>query len=200
MDEFRDSRVPPKLRRQVFDLCDGIDLCMNREPRMGIPALILLYAGIDGMAWVSIPDDRDEVTGDDFQDWTRSYLLPDSGLDCDEADLWAARCGLVHSQIMDSRIARQGRARHIWYHVGPGNRSFIPIHETSKQLPATISLGQLVAAFRRGTERFFERIERDSELRARVWQRAHRYFDEVRVLGSTGGSGVSVETVPSIYG
>ena len=200
MDEFRDSWVPPKLRRQVFDLCDSIDLCMNRDPRMGIPALILLYAGIDGMAWVSIPEDRDDVTGADFQEWTRSYLLPGSGLDCDEADLWAARCGLVHSQIMDSRTARQGKARHIWYHVGPGNRYFIPIHQHSKQLPATIGLDQLVAAFRRGTERFFERIEQDPELRTRIWRRAQRYFDEVRVIGNADRPGVSVETIPTIYG
>jgi hypothetical protein len=112
-DPYRDSHVHPKLRRQVIDLWNGIDLCLSQAPRMAVPALVLLYAGIDGMAWVSIADDRDDVTEDDFRAWTNSYLLPDAGLECDDSDLWAARCGLVHSQIVDSRRARKGAARHL---------------------------------------------------------------------------------------
>lgn len=180
-DRNRDSPVHPKLRRQVFDLHEGIDLCLMQEPRLGIPALVLLYAGIDGLAWVAIADDRQDVIGADFRAWTKSYLLPDSGLDCDEVDLWAARCGLLHAQIMDSRLARQGQARHIWYHVGPDNRFLIPIQQSSQQLPVTVSLELLAAAFRRATERFFARIEEDRDLEKRVWSRAGLYFDEVRM-------------------
>ena len=166
---------------------------------MGIPALVLLYWAIDGMAWVSVSGDRHDVNSTDFKTWVESYLLPDSHLDCDADDLWAARCGVVHSQIMDSRKAREGRARHIWYHIGPGNRYFIPIHEVSKQQPLTISIDVFVAAFRQATKRFFEAIERDSEIEKRVWPRAQRDFDEVRVFGRPGEAGLSVHTIPTFY-
>jgi hypothetical protein len=126
--------------------------------------------------------------------------LSDSGLDCDEVDLWAARCGLLHAQIMDSRHARQGKARHVWYHIGPGNRYFVPIHEASKQAPVTISIDVLVAAFRRATDRFFEAIEGDHSLEKQVWPRAERYFDEVRVYAGPGEHRWSMETIPTIYG
>jgi hypothetical protein len=178
--DHSDSHVHPKLRKQVRDLCTTVEWCLAQNPRLPIPALILVYSGIDGMAWLTMPDGHEDVRGADFQAWVKEYLLPDAGLACDEADLWAARCGLVHAQIMDSQSARHDRARHIWYHVGPGNQLLIPIHEVSRELPVTISVETFVAAFRSATERFFERIEQDGGLERRVSARASRYFDEVK--------------------
>jgi len=198
-DKYRDSHVPPKLRRQAIDLCTGITGCLAQTPRLGLPALILLYAGIDGMAWSSLPEGRDNVTGEDFQRWAKTYLLPDSGLECTEADLWAARCGLVHSQIMDSKFARKGGARHLWYHLGPGNLFLIPIGEQSKALPVTISIDQLFAVFRRGIERFFEQIENDAALEEIVFSRERRYYDEVRCIGKPGQDGSEVQTIPTVF-
>jgi hypothetical protein len=197
---FRDSHVPPLLRRQVYDLCAAIQTSLNQVPRLAIPALILLYAGIDGMAWVSVTDGRLDVEGRDFQTWAKIYLLPGSGLDCDEADLWAARCGLVHAQIMDSRSARQGHARHIWYYVGPGNCYLIPIGEKGQKSPVTLDIDVLVDAFVRATRRFFDAIETDRELERVVWPRAARYYDEMQVFGRPGDEGSWVATIPPDFG
>ena len=198
-DAHRESHVPPKLRAQVYDLCNAIGACLDQSPRLAIPALVLVYAAIDGMAWVSIADGRDDVNGLDFQAWAKSYLLPDSGLDCDEADLWAARCGLVHGQVMDSRIARAGKARHVWYYVGPGNRYLMPLHEQSREMPTTLHIDVLVVAFHRAIDRFFDAIEREPELQRVVWARVNRYFDDVRAHGRPGGEGSWVETVPAVF-
>src|SRR5437773_3688345 len=115
---FQDSHVHPKLRAQLYDILNGIGACLDHH--FAIPALMLIYSGIDGMAYVSLPDNRPDVQRPDFEAWTTTYLLPDSGLPCTAVDLYAARCGLVHSQNVDSRLARQGSARHLWYHLrGP---------------------------------------------------------------------------------
>ena len=168
---------------------------------MAIPALIQLYAGIDGMAWVSIADGRPDVTGEDFRAWTTTYFLPDAGLDCNEHDLWAARCALVHTQTIDSRHAREGKARHIWYYVGPGNRFLIPVHPGFRQQqPITVHIDALASAFRRATERFFGAIEADPALEKQIWPRAQQYYDEVRAHGKPGNDNSWVETIPTIYG
>lgn len=198
-DNFRDSKVHPKLRRQVWDLDVAIDLLLQQEPRFAIPALILLYAGIDAMAWVAISDGRMDVQGADFKLWTETYLLPDSNLECTTDDLWAARCGMVHAQLMDSRHARQDKARHFWYYVGPKNRYLIPMSEGGQKKPLTLHIDVLVQAFKLSTKRFFDAIENDPALRALVWPRAERYYDEVSVHGEPGTEGSWVQTIPTVY-
>jgi hypothetical protein len=50
---FQDSHVHPKLRGQVYDVLSGIGACLDQH--LAIPALMLIYSGIDGMAYVSRP-------------------------------------------------------------------------------------------------------------------------------------------------
>lgn len=198
-DNFRDSRVHPKLRRQVWDLDVAVDLCLQQQPRFALPALVLMYAGIDAMAWVSMPDDRSEGQGQDYRRWVDQFLLPDSGLTCNADDLWAARCGVVHAQIMDSKHAQKNRARHFWYYVGPQNRYLIPMNEGNQKNPMTIPVDHLVGAFKAGTARFFDAIEKDDALRHTTWARANRYYDECAVFGVPGEEGSWVQTIPTVY-
>src|SRR5207247_2169862 len=138
---FDDSHVPPKLRGQVYDILNAIALCL--ENRLAIPALMMIYAGIDGMAFVSLAEDRPDVHARDFKEWTNAYLLPDSNLPCSAEDLYAARCGLVHSQQVDSRLAREGKARHLWYLIGPGPTCLIPFHGRSHARPVIVEIARL---------------------------------------------------------
>src|SRR5688500_3617536 len=104
-----------------------------------------IYAGIDGMANGSLPEDRHEVQRVDFEAWATTYLLPDSHLPCTVAHVCAARCGLVHSHNVDSRLARQGHARHLWYHV----RSpvcLIPVHGDRQSGAVVVDLLQLASS------------------------------------------------------
>ena len=70
------------------------DFCFREE--LFTESLVLLYAGIDALAWLALPSG--DVNGSDFVKWVNTYLLPDSGLQCTAEDIWAARCGLLHSE------------------------------------------------------------------------------------------------------
>lgn len=65
-----------------------------REAGHHVAALMLTYAAIDQMSWLSIPGDMS--SGKDFKTWVKKYMLGNSNLVCSEDDLWAARNGLLH--------------------------------------------------------------------------------------------------------
>jgi hypothetical protein len=80
------------------------------------PTLLLLYAAIDTMAWLSVPEE--ESTGRDFQTWVDKYMLGVNRAllpDVTAVDLWGARCGLLHTGAPESRDFRKGNARKIFY-------------------------------------------------------------------------------------
>ena len=89
----------------------AIDLCLSNHLRM--PALILIYSGIDIMAALGRPRDKDEATRSDFIEWCDSFMLNGSELSCTAIDLYAARCGIVHTYTMNSRLSKQGKAKEI---------------------------------------------------------------------------------------
>jgi hypothetical protein len=80
------------------------------------PTLVLLYAAIDTMTWLSVP--QEESSGQDFQRWVDKYMLgPNRALlpNVTAVDLWGARCGLLHTAAPESRDFRKGNARKIFY-------------------------------------------------------------------------------------
>src|SRR5665648_561516 len=106
---------------KVFNNCckniiESISLCIKNK--YFIPGLSLIYSGIDIMAWFNLPITQQDVTGKDFKKWTGKYLLPNSNLECNASDLWAARCGIVHTSSFKSKLSREGKAREIYYAWG----------------------------------------------------------------------------------
>lgn len=71
----------------------AIDLCIENKLRM--PALILVYSGIDIFAALNRPIEKNEATREDFKRWCDRYLLSKNELPCSAIDLYAARCGVV---------------------------------------------------------------------------------------------------------
>jgi len=95
----------------------AIRLCLDNK--LCVPALTLIYATVDQMAYLNMPPGRSQVGADDFKEWCRTYLLPNStDLPCTEADLWGARCGVVHAHSPESKRSREGKAREIFYAWG----------------------------------------------------------------------------------
>lgn len=79
-------------------------------------ALMLTYAGIDQMAWLS---SSNEITGGkEFETWVEEYINPVVNLGCSPKDLWAARCGLIHTGAPESRDFYKSDAKKIYYYTG----------------------------------------------------------------------------------
>ena len=80
-------------------------------------ALLLIYAGMDTMAFISMPDAQEDVKGTDFIGWADHFLDLDGRVTGEE--LYAARCALLHTYSTESRRTRSGTGvRQIGYFAG----------------------------------------------------------------------------------
>ncbi|MBH3289511.1 hypothetical protein I5N29_03610 [Serratia marcescens] len=78
--------------------------------------LILLYSWLDRMAWLSV--EAEASNGNDFKNWVNKYLLKDKNFPCNADDLWAARCGVLHTGAAEANDTRSGKAKVIYYYGG----------------------------------------------------------------------------------
>lgn len=79
-------------------------------------ALMLTFAGIDQMAWLSVSSQ--ESSGADFKVWAEKYIKPSQNLGCSVDDLWAARNALLHTATAESRDTAKGKAKKVYYTTG----------------------------------------------------------------------------------
>jgi len=91
------------------------------------PCLVLIYCGIDTMAYLDMPIDQDEVRPKDFIQWAGRYLSPKLSSGATQItgeELYSARCAVVHTYTVESRGTKSGSARKIGYMIG-GKRSLV---------------------------------------------------------------------------
>ena len=162
-------------------LITAIDLCF--EKRLIAPTLALLYSGIDTMAWLGLPDNQEDVKGEDFIRWTDRYLLPDSGIGCSALDLYSSRCGIVHSMTGESRIIRRGEARRVFFAWGNHRADDLQkILDRIGQPILAVQVDTLVRVFRIAVDRFVEASEQDPDLDRRVGLRHDKIFTNMQAL------------------
>ncbi|MEX2181392.1 MAG: hypothetical protein WD771_05075 [Gemmatimonadaceae bacterium] len=148
--------------------------------------LVVLYSTIDAAAWLSVEHGGD-VTKKDFVRWVDEYLLPQSGLDCSALDLYAARCGVLHSFSAYSALQRKGKARPISYALGSGSlpalRRLIAVSDEKEAV--AVQLEDLANAVVRGWERFHASIESNPRTLQRLTVRGGMLFS---LVGQTAGT------------
>jgi len=115
-------------------------------------AVILIYAGIDAMAFLNMPGNQEDVESCDFIEWVDKYIKFPCKEQLTGNDLYGARCGMLHSYSAFSRMSRNGECRNIGYmdHSVPEIR-FNP--EISKSL-VLVSIEGLAKAFFEGLDKF----------------------------------------------
>jgi hypothetical protein len=114
--------------------------------------IILIYSGMDTMAYLDLPAGRDEVTRDDFIRWAERYIRFPCKEQLTGADLYGARCAMLHVYGVSSRLSRAGKCRQIGYmdHSVPEIRYNPSI---SKDL-VLVSVAALKDAFFKGIDAF----------------------------------------------
>ena len=163
----------------VDQLLKAIDLCL--QGKLYIPGLLLIYAGFDGMAWLERPQGQYDVKQADFVKWVENYLLPNSELKCSSVDLYAARCGLLHTGTATSSRTRSGHARKMFYTIGEKGEALFQLTLNDKKLPVFVEVHKLADALVSGIARFQEQIKADASLAELVYTRARDYFSEVQM-------------------
>jgi hypothetical protein len=125
-----------------------------------LPCLTLLYAGIDVIASL---ETNGKANSEGFKKWVATYLLKDGSFRCSALDLYAARCGVVHTFTAESDLSDSGKARTIAYVLGnadidrlePALKLFSGIDEVH------INVSHFVTAFKRAIDVY--RVEVETE-------------------------------------
>ncbi len=135
--------------------------------------LILIYAGIDAMATLNMPEGQNEVKRKDFIEWVDKYLHIPGDVQLTGIDFYGARCGLLHSYGVQSRLSAQGEAREIDYWDSP----LLPaVAITKREKPLLfINILALKKAFFDGVDTFLVSVLSD-EKKAKLIQTRMKKF------------------------
>jgi hypothetical protein len=171
-----DSSDSDALEKNLYFIIKSIELCLNAK--LQISSLVLLYSGIDIMAWLNRPVSKEFVNKEDFIRWVDDYLLPNSNIKYEAIDLYAARCAIIHSYSFSSRLSEEGKAKEIYYAWGKANVKSLrnDIDSRSKKSAIVIHINDFLEAFKEGVEKFKLSIKSDKEKEKIVCGRANKYF------------------------
>jgi hypothetical protein len=151
------------------------------DPDPTLAGLILLYASMDMISSLTRPLTQDDTCKKIFKGWVDDYMLPNSGLKCNASDIYAARCGVLHTLSTSSQHSRSNKARRLEYVDNPTQvqRCQQSVDSTETNI-VVVPLPMLLNAFYRGIIRFAEAAQQDEDLLARV----SHHFKSVLAIGS----------------
>lgn len=162
------------LRQNLVQLVEAVDLCFERKFIM--PTLALVYSGIDILGWLDGSDS--ESVRDRFTRWVDKYLLPAKPLGCTALDLYAARCGIVHTFTTDSDLALKGRADRVTYASGTSRADTWQRAMTMMGMRGwvVIKAEDLIGVFKLGLAKFLDEIAQDQVRAQNVYARAGKFL------------------------
>jgi hypothetical protein len=77
--------------------------------------ILLIFAAVDAMAYLNMPASQSDVVRRDFIDWTDRYLRFSGHTQLSGTDLYGARCGMLHTYTLQSKMSREGKCRMLMY-------------------------------------------------------------------------------------
>src|SRR5260370_41504436 len=110
MPTFEDDPILNSIQNGIKD-----DIEFNLSHKRFTVAVILIYSGIDGMAFLDMPVGQDDVTGADFVKWADRYVCVRWNGKVTGADFYGARCAMLHTYGVASKKSRQRKCRMIGY-------------------------------------------------------------------------------------
>ncbi len=153
----------------------AIQLCLSNHLRM--PALVLIYCGIDFMGFLARAPTSQKINKNDFIHWAESNMDCQKKLGVSGLDLYAARCGMVHNYTSDSTLSKKGKASRIVY--AWGNADIVEPTQFLQSLghpEKFIKIEALFDAFTHGIDVFGEELTRDREFTSLVLERSRKLF------------------------
>lgn len=98
-----------------------------------VSAVSLMFTTMDALAALTRPPHEPDTSKHVFVEWVSRYLAPETKLGCTALDLYAARCGVLHSYSAESKLGREGRVRRLIYEweCGPAADASAPLPENT---------------------------------------------------------------------
>ncbi len=150
---------------QTFEQIEGFFLSTTEaistlyEKNLLPHSLVVIYSTIDICGLLDAKPSQTNADSASFKAWVKKYVLAYPGLELNEIDLWAARCGVLHTFTSHSKLSSLGKARELKYYTGdktaPHIQQFINFtksHEDGKYLP--VNYVDLVEAVFTGLKAF----------------------------------------------
>lgn len=171
MTEQPNASAPYK---SLFQILRGVEVCL--EHKLHLPALVLIYSVIDAVGWLGA--EPEVGVRESFTRWAERYLVQPRRVPCTALELYAARCGILHTLTSDSRIAKKGDVRQIAYSWG--NRVAADLQRAidvvSPSEYVAVQVEGLAEAVRLGVADFFDDVDAEPQLSKQVQEKASRFF------------------------
>jgi hypothetical protein len=160
-------RVDPHLDEVVNGergMLRGIEVMLEEQCLMS--AVALIFSTIDSLSALDRPVEAQSTCREVFIKWANEYLLKPNLLHCTAIDLYAARCGVLHTYSAESDLTRIGKAKKLIYEwrSGPDAGTAVPIPEEA----VIIQVEVLHHSLREGVRRFLKDAEMKDGTRSRV--------------------------------
>ncbi|MBA4682522.1 hypothetical protein DP090_010385 [Pseudomonas sp. MDMC216] len=142
-----------------LQVLQAIEHCENNN--LLTPALVLLYSSIDSVSWLATSSTKE--SGKAFKTWVTDWMLKTPTIKCTADELYAARCGLVHTLTPTSSQTQKG-TRKIAYSWGTASNEQLEelIQRTgSNQKLVSVHLSELIQAFRIGMADYLNYVSED---------------------------------------
>jgi len=135
----------------------GINVTLENE--CDASAVILMLSAIDAMAFLVIPESQQDVRAEDFITWADQYIRFPGKEQLTGADLYGARCAMLHSFGAQSRMSRNGQCRVILWM----DKAVPPIIFRPEVQPGyvMVSIPALRDALFEGMDRFLVNLYKD---------------------------------------
>ena len=173
------------------DMIDAAARCL--ESKQLLPTLVLIYSHIDTLSWAaSWPEDVSVRRR--FEDWTKRWLFPHLSRHSPEltaTDLYAARCGVLHSLTGKSDLSRSGQARELAYAWGTAPvdilHGAIRDSAVAKQLVG-LHCQDLLESLRLAVADIVAASKSDSTVEAALTRAAGEHYENIRLPEPEEGS------------
>ena len=180
--------------RNLAQVVIGAKLCLDRDLHM--PALVLIYSLIDSFAWAA-SEASEKNTRDRFENWLSRFVYPHSPLPCTPAELYAARCGVLHTFTGRADLHVRGKLRQVVYAWGPARLSTLQesVEITKRADIVGLHINELLDAVANGIEATFKSAGEDARLSANLDRAAQMHYAEIpketleRLLASAKSDG-----------
>lgn len=140
--------------------------------------LTIVYAGIDTFGLLAAPAEVCDANRSTFKQWCEEYILPrintDEGNKITADDLYAARCGVLHSSTPLSKMEREGKACQLFYEFK--GKIGVNMILNAQQKPAHIDIGKLAMAFKEGGLAFLINLKGDPAREQLAHSRAQHFL------------------------
>lgn len=146
----------------------------------GLPeaTLTLLYSGIDTLGLLAAAPNVKDATRATFIDWSEQYLVTRlksiDGKPLTALDLYAARCGILHTSSSVSRLGREGTARDIFYQFQGKHGANLGL--IAKLEPVILDIGHFAMTFKEGSLAFIAYLNQDPTRIETALARALTFF------------------------